>query len=532
MEKLEGLTGPQLIAEIKSLLSDPDADPDDTDDAVEWFCYKYNPKTKIKALHTDGKAMTDESFISLILEKAATKYFPEIYFEIFSILATVRGAEQLVAAGHQIPTACMLMAKDDKNAKTQRSACRGLAKLTEQNPDIRNYMAKTRIFLRLIETLKTSTTESLKMDALNAITNSLYKSKVAKKTFILHKGVESVLDCLSKTKSQLLITQCLIALRNIVGSASLQELQQHLITHEIMKYISSDEPKLVIHSLWIAVLMSARHDDVKDYLIEHGIIRTLLDCISVHKTSKEVQEPGAAALGILSKRHLARNDMATHRGIHVVLAVMCRHKEDKKLMESYKTLLKRLMCHKEIRDSFGINRLPTGRLDLKKFDDAIDDALIATEAKSKLRSNRASQATSRPQSGQSAAPVESGGKPDWMKKLASPAGGADSVKKGSTVAGLAFKNLPDPVTQPVRAQSTPRSGTSVEAVSKPAPAGAPLPEMAYADILAQKETLDKARLHEYLSDAEFSTIFKMDKEAFRKLPAWRQATEKKKVQLF
>ncbi|XP_067029010.1 advillin-like [Acropora muricata] len=44
--------------------------------------------------------------------------------------------------------------------------------------------------------------------------------------------------------------------------------------------------------------------------------------------------------------------------------------------------------------------------------------------------------------------------------------------------------------------------------------------------------VDPAKLEAYLSDSSFQELFKMDKEAFNKLPGWRQVKLKKDVGLF
>jgi len=44
--------------------------------------------------------------------------------------------------------------------------------------------------------------------------------------------------------------------------------------------------------------------------------------------------------------------------------------------------------------------------------------------------------------------------------------------------------------------------------------------------------VDPAKLEAYLSDSDFQEIFKMDKEAFGKLPGWKQVNLKKAVRLF
>ena len=55
------------------------------------------------------------------------------------------------------------------------------------------------------------------------------------------------------------------------------------------------------------------------------------------------------------------------------------------------------------------------------------------------------------------------------------------------------------------------------------------------DILKERplpKGVDPARLETYLSDEEFKKVFKMDKELFSKLPAWKQTKNKKEVGLF
>ncbi|PPD94035.1 hypothetical protein GOBAR_DD08947 [Gossypium barbadense] len=44
--------------------------------------------------------------------------------------------------------------------------------------------------------------------------------------------------------------------------------------------------------------------------------------------------------------------------------------------------------------------------------------------------------------------------------------------------------------------------------------------------------IDLKRREAYLSDNEFQTVFGMEKEAFYKLPKWKQDLKKKKVGLF
>ncbi len=44
--------------------------------------------------------------------------------------------------------------------------------------------------------------------------------------------------------------------------------------------------------------------------------------------------------------------------------------------------------------------------------------------------------------------------------------------------------------------------------------------------------IDATRKEEYLNEPEFQQVFGMDRDAFKKLPAWRQAQAKKKANLF
>ena len=44
--------------------------------------------------------------------------------------------------------------------------------------------------------------------------------------------------------------------------------------------------------------------------------------------------------------------------------------------------------------------------------------------------------------------------------------------------------------------------------------------------------VDKTKLHEYLSPADFHAVFGMDKAAFAKLPKWKQNNHKKKHDLY
>lgn len=46
------------------------------------------------------------------------------------------------------------------------------------------------------------------------------------------------------------------------------------------------------------------------------------------------------------------------------------------------------------------------------------------------------------------------------------------------------------------------------------------------------EGVDPSRLETYLSDEEFKKVFKMDKEQFSKLLAWKQTKAKKEAGLF
>ena len=54
----------------------------------------------------------------------------------------------------------------------------------------------------------------------------------------------------------------------------------------------------------------------------------------------------------------------------------------------------------------------------------------------------------------------------------------------------------------------------------------------YDELLTRPANCDPCALETYLSDEEFATIFKMDKEAFNKLAKWKRDGEKKKVKLF
>ena len=49
----------------------------------------------------------------------------------------------------------------------------------------------------------------------------------------------------------------------------------------------------------------------------------------------------------------------------------------------------------------------------------------------------------------------------------------------------------------------------------------------FAELLTRPANCDPCALETYLSDEEFATIFKMDKEAFNKLAKWKRDGEKK-----
>lgn len=46
------------------------------------------------------------------------------------------------------------------------------------------------------------------------------------------------------------------------------------------------------------------------------------------------------------------------------------------------------------------------------------------------------------------------------------------------------------------------------------------------------DTLSIIHLQQYLSDEDFRTVFKMSRESFRKLQAWKQLDLKKRADLF
>jgi len=52
------------------------------------------------------------------------------------------------------------------------------------------------------------------------------------------------------------------------------------------------------------------------------------------------------------------------------------------------------------------------------------------------------------------------------------------------------------------------------------------------DKIRLPKEIDRSRLQDYLSDADFQTTFKMDKAAFTKLPAWKKNNVKKAAKLF
>jgi len=88
---------------------------------------------------------------------------------------------------------------------------------------------------------------------------------------------------------------------------------------------------------------------------------------------------------------------------------------------------------------------------------------------------------------------------------------------------------------PSRKPATVRNPSSSSLTSaegpEPIPAGGAI---AYQDLVDKKvpSGTDLARLEIYLSDEEFKVVFKMDKAAFYKQPAWKIATAKKRAMLF
>jgi hypothetical protein len=57
-------------------------------------------------------------------------------------------------------------------------------------------------------------------------------------------------------------------------------------------------------------------------------------------------------------------------------------------------------------------------------------------------------------------------------------------------------------------------------------------KFSYDELLAKPATVDPTKREEYLSDADFSTVFGMDRAAFTALPAWKRANAKKDKKLF
>ena len=54
----------------------------------------------------------------------------------------------------------------------------------------------------------------------------------------------------------------------------------------------------------------------------------------------------------------------------------------------------------------------------------------------------------------------------------------------------------------------------------------------YEELKKRPAGTEGSRLEMYLSDAEFATVFKMDKQAFVKLPVWKQQNLKRAAKLF
>lgn len=95
------------------------------------------------------------------------------------------------------------------------------------------------------------------------------------------------------------------------------------------------------------------------------------------------------------------------------------------------------------------------------------------------------------------------------------------------------------VDSPVKAAPAPAPAAAPAAAPAPAPAAQSAPKTAaapgsytYEQLKTTNDGIDVTQKEEYLSDAEFQSVFGMDRAAFRAMPKWKRDDAKKKKGLF
>lgn len=112
---------------------------------------------------------------------------------------------------------------------------------------------------------------------------------------------------------------------------------------------------------------------------------------------------------------------------------------------------------------------------------------------------------------------------------------AQKAKPSTLNANVALKKVDSPVKPAAAAAPAPvapvPAPVAASVPSKPVTVATP-GSFTYEQLKAGADGIDQTQKEEYLSDAEFQTVFGVDRAAFRAMPKWKRDDAKKKKGLF
>eukprot|EP01124_Arcella_intermedia_P003971 TRINITY_DN12250_c0_g1_i1.p1 TRINITY_DN12250_c0_g1~~TRINITY_DN12250_c0_g1_i1.p1 ORF type:complete len:811 (-),score=233.10 TRINITY_DN12250_c0_g1_i1:35-2467(-) len=331
------------------------------DDAVSWLLYEYSPEEDFEIHHDNAESLKNEALLQLFSTKLIPIYESDIILETINLFAALEGFELEVAKTNVVKTVLNIMDNDKAN-RYQMLACKILGCLAT-NYSIRVWLGKFRVLNRIINALKLNGSVELIICCCNTLVNLFYKCPENQNNFLHLKGVETIVEILSSNKGHTkCVHACLRVLRNVSSAVELMELQQHLITREVIVTMSDTRhnvlPAIHVHSIWILINLMKSRVPLKEHMINGGVVEALVNSMEAHSLDKDVELASATCLGLLLKCSESRLKLFRHRGVPAIISGMKEHKLDEKIIRAFLKVIFRFSFNQFIRDKIACEITP------------------------------------------------------------------------------------------------------------------------------------------------------------------------------
>eukprot|EP01124_Arcella_intermedia_P016354 TRINITY_DN22944_c0_g1_i1.p1 TRINITY_DN22944_c0_g1~~TRINITY_DN22944_c0_g1_i1.p1 ORF type:complete len:777 (-),score=226.15 TRINITY_DN22944_c0_g1_i1:12-2342(-) len=361
----------QLVEVVERIIRAAEDEEEDQEfyEAVDLFLYNYCREQGRALTKVEERALKEEAFLNVWNAKIWKNFGSEMFLEGLLLLSSIENLEVDLLNSGAVGRSLHILATESNLPNNQILVFKILSNLST-HPGIRNWIGKVNGISKVLESLNKYsqvyfnsihqnqhvTKESIGIieSCLKCISNLSYRDKQNKHIIVRLKGIDTILSIRKEKMTPRLANLSLVALRNLASSEDVMKLQQHILVREILLMINEFKfPMIQVNAIWTLINLMTGRENLKDFLIEQGAIKNILESMETHLLVQEVQLAAATALSLLTKRNLARKEMWSVGKFSVLFSTIQEHRYHIPIQRACIKLLFRLCFYKPIRETIG-----------------------------------------------------------------------------------------------------------------------------------------------------------------------------------